>query len=269
MKSITKLFNYKKWDYKIIIIFGLLLIIATSLLHSWFSKRFQEGYASMVNDISLNVVLTDNTSTISDPNPNGKYNIYTRIQDDSEMATLTINYPKGIKGEANAIFPFDSSGTITTLIIEPTNTKKDASYNQDKHKADMFPVNSSIDITMDNTSPVYILSQEKGGDTKLTNTLAPSTDLPGNEITIVKNGPILDANSINIGTAYKGDSNPLSIDTKNPYVLNIVLKNIRDISLCRVNVQYKLAPPDKKPTTLDPSALIQKAKGSSNNSTAK
>jgi hypothetical protein len=103
---------------------------------------------------------------------------------------------------------------------------------------------------MDNEKDKYILSKESGTETgNAKNTVKPSSDLSGNEIIIVRNGEILDDNSKNIGTAYRGDSNPLNPGSKNPYVLNIALKDAKNIG--RISIEYRL--PDKP---IDISAAI-------------
>lgn len=241
MKSIyTKLFNIKKWTFNTIIIVGLLLIIAITLMTIRTKSLTIEGLKIKTTDISLNVMLTDTTSSLTDPNPNGIFNVYTEINSNSndDAKELIVPYPSKM-GELNASFLFDASSAITVLKIEPKDTSTDASNNSDRHKADMFPEKFKIDISMDLDSPKYILSKETGTDSgDANNRASPSTDLSGDEITIVKNGAILDNSSNQIGTAYKGDANPLNPTTKNPFVLNIVLKNAKNIS--RINIEYKL-----------------------------
>ena len=218
-----------------------------------FSKwSIREGLVTKSTDISLNIVLKDTTTVITDPNPYGTFIVYTR---DSLKNELKIPYPSLRSAIINASFPFDSSSAITVLKIEPKNTKD--SSNNDPHKADIFPEKFTLDITMDNNSDKYILSKESA-DSNATNTVTESADLSGNEITIVKNGAIMDQNSKNIGTAYKGDANPLNPTSKNPYVLNIILKDVKNVR--RINIEYRLPDPP-----IDIASL--KAKDPSGNST--
>jgi hypothetical protein len=249
MKSFySKLLNINRWDYKIYIIFGLVFIILSML---FLKPSAIEGLvATKPKDISLNIILKDTTLVTTDPNPYGIFNVYTYIKKDSTKEELTIPYPKLKSGELNASFPFDASAAITVLKIEAKRTKD--SSNNDVHKADMFPEKFTLDIMMDNEKDKYILSKESGTETgNAKNTVKPSSDLSGNEIIIVRNGEILDDNSKNIGTAYRGDSNPLNPGSKNPYILNIALKDAKNIG--RIIIEYRL--PDKP---IDISAAIEK-----------
>ena len=256
MKSFySKLFNTKRWDYKIYIIFGLVFIILYMLfLKQSAIEGLVQGTAALVaskpTDISLNIVLKDTTTVTTDPNPYGVFNVYTYIKKDSTKEELTIPYPKTKSGELDASFPFDASAAITVLKIEAKDTKD--SSNNDVHKAYMFPEKFTLDIMMDNKKNKYILSKESGTDSgNAKNSVVPSKDLSGNEIKIVKNGEILDENSKNIGTAYRGDANPLNPGSKNPYVLNIALKDAKNIS--RITIEYRLPDPP-----IDISAAIAK-----------
>jgi hypothetical protein len=208
-------------------------------------------------DISLNIVLNDTTNVITDPNPYGMFDVYTFIKKNSTKEELTIPYPITKSAELDASFPFDASALITVLKIEAKHTKD--SSNNDLHKADMFPEKFTLNITMDDKKNKYILSKESGTDTgAVKNSVVPSKDLSGNEIKIVKNGTILDENSQSIGTAYRGDANPLNPSSKNPYVLNITLKDAKNIG--RISIEYKLPDPP-----IDIASL--KAKDPSGNST--
>jgi hypothetical protein len=195
----------------------------------------REGFKSKSKEVTLNVILKDTTTVTTDPSPNGVFNVYTYIKKESDMQELIIPYKTSKTAEVDMALPFDASALITVLKIEPKDTKTDT-----PHKADMFPEKFKLDITMDKSSQKYILSKESGTDAG-NNTIKPSTDLSGNELTIVKNGPILDDKAAQIGTAYKGDANPLNPTSKNPYILNIVLKDAKNIS--RINIEYKM--PDK------------------------
>ena len=226
------LLNYKKWHFNTFIIFVLLFVIFFMISRSW-ARR--EGFKSKSKEVTLNVILKDTTTVTTDPSPNGVFNVYTYIKKESDMQELIIPYKTSKTAEVDMALPFDASALITVLKIEPKDTKTDT-----PHKADMFPEKFKLDITMDKNSQKYILSKESGTDAG-NNTIKPSTDLSGNELTIVKNGPILDDKAAQIGTAYKGDANPLNPTSKNPYILNIVLKDAKNIS--RINIEYKL--PDK------------------------
>lgn len=270
MKSFyQKLLNIKKWSFNTIIIVGLLLIITIMLMTTRRKLWTIEGLKIKTNDISMNIVLTDTTKTLTDPNPNGIFNVYTYTKTDSDMDELTIKYP--IKyGSLDTELPFDASYSVTVLKIEPKDMTGDPSYTTlcienaesnvtdslksaneigglneklctiDKHRTDMFPISCKLDITMDADSPLYELSQESS-DKNIQNTTTPSTDLSGNEITIVKNGDIVDDKSNKIGTVYKGDKNPLDPSSKNPYILNITLKDTTNIS--RINIEYIIPKP--------------------------
>jgi small nuclear ribonucleoprotein (snRNP)-like protein len=272
MKSFyQKLFNIKKWLFNTIIIVGLLLIIAIMMNIPRAKSSTIEGLKIKTNDISMNIVLTDTTKILTDPNPNGIFNVYTYTNSESVMEDLMIKYP--IKnGSLDAELPFDASYSVTVLKIEPKDMTGDPSYttlcienaqsnvtnslkttneigglnekrcNIDKHRTDMFPISCKLDITMDNDSPLYELSQESS-DKSIQNTTTPSADLSGNEITIVKNGDIIDDKSNKIGTVYKGDKNPLDPSSKNPYILNITLKDSTNIS--RINIEYVIPKPVK------------------------
>lgn len=232
----SNLLNYKKWHFNTFIIFVLLFVIFFMISRSW-ARR--EGFKSKSKEVTLNIILNDTTTVTTDPSPNGVFNVYTYIKKESDMQELIIPYKTSKTAEVDMALPFDASALITVLKIEPKNTT-DPSNGNVPHKADMFPEKFKLDITMDKSSQKYILSKESGTDNG-NNTIKPSTDLSGNELTIVKNGPILDDKSAQIGTAYKGDANPLNPTSKNPYILNIVLKDAKNIS--RINIEYKM--PDK------------------------
>jgi hypothetical protein len=267
MKYFPKLAKIKRGKYNLYIIAGLLFVIAGVLLYSWYYMPSKEGFTSTDVDVPLNITLSDTTKSKSDPNPIGNYNFYTTINNiDSDKVDLNIPYLTKTEVNTSVTLPFDTS-SITVLKIEPTIN----SSNDDKHKANMFPLKCKIDIKMENTGPVYEFSQQSVtavGETNTTNnsnTISQSKDLFGNEITIVKNGDILDLSGAKIGTAFRGDSNPLNPTNKDQYIFNIILNNIEDISLSRINIEYAIPPPSTKPKSIDSASLMQKASDASNN----
>jgi hypothetical protein len=236
-------------------------------MYSWFFITPREGFSSNKEEISLNITLTDTTKAKTDPNPIGNYNFYTSInRSDSDKQDLNIPYPTN-SGSASSPLPFDAS-FITVLKIEPNMD----STNSDRHRANMFPLKCKLDIKMDNAGPVYEFSQQsvtatgETDTTKTNNTISKSNDLFGNEITIVKNGDILDLAGAKIGSAFRGDSNPLNPSSKDQYTFNVILNKIDDISLSRINIEYAITPSSAKPKSVDSTSLMQKASDASNNS---
>jgi hypothetical protein len=266
MKYFPKLAKIKRGKYNLYIIVGLLFVIVGVLFYSWYFMPYREGFGSS-EEISLNITLTDTTKAKTDPNPIGNYIVYTSIKGrESDKIDLSIPYPTN-NGNTSSPFSFDSSST-TILKIEP---KMDSS-NNDRHRANMFPLKCKIDIKMDNVGPVYEFSQQsvsatgETNTTKTTNTISKSDDLFGNEITIVKNGDILDLAGAKIGSAFRGDSNPLNPSSKDQYTFNIILNKLDDISLSRINIEYAIPPLTKKPPPDNSGDLTKKAADASNNS---
>ena len=184
----------------------LLLILLMNLLISFSnSSILQEGLGQPVETPPklVKINLTDKTKTKTDPNPVGKYNIYTEY--DPDKSAFAMN-----NDESVSLIIADN----TKLTIEPSTTNPD----KKSHKADIFPKKFSLSLQFDKSSPVYYLESHETMDKSIENSLT------NHELKIIKvsmGGLIMDANYQKLGS--------ITVDPKNPRLYNLNIENSEDI----------------------------------------
>lgn len=215
-KTISKYFKY-------IVAALFIVIIGNMVLFFWNiprNEKISEGLDQPPTYETISITLKDTTPSITDPNPIGKFYVYTDVNKNIRN-TITMN-----TDASNIKLLFDSTNP-TKIIIQPANIPP-----PNVHKANMFPKIFEIDYTFIDTSKTYNLLNQDVSGSKPSNSIVSytttATTINGNTISgnanLSKSGNFMNIlSAMKIGKELVNSSNDVigNVTLTKPNVFNI------------------------------------------------